>query len=57
MLRAFPAATWIVVPLLLAVAVLVPLLNLATDPAERLARADLRRQPDSASISATPSWR
>ena len=27
-----PASTWIVVPLLLAVAVLVPLLNLATDP-------------------------
>ena len=30
MLRAFPAATWVVVPLLLAAAVLVPLLNLAT---------------------------
>ena len=33
MLKAFPAATWIVVPLLLAVAVLVPVLNLDTDPA------------------------
>jgi urea transport system permease protein len=32
MLRAFPAATWVVVPLLLAVAILVPALNLATDP-------------------------
>ena len=33
MLRTFPAATWVVVPILLAVAVVVPLLNLATDPA------------------------
>jgi urea transport system permease protein len=33
MLRSFPASTWVVVPLLLAVAVLVPFLNLATDPA------------------------
>ena len=32
MLRTFPAATWVVVPILLAVAVVVPLLNLATDP-------------------------
>ena len=32
MLKSFPAATWIVVPLLLAVAFLVPVLNLATDP-------------------------
>jgi urea transport system permease protein len=32
MLKAFPAATWVVVPLLLAAAVLVPLLNLATEP-------------------------
>ncbi len=32
MLKSFPAATWIVVPLLLAVAILVPVLNLATDP-------------------------
>ncbi len=32
MLKAFPAATWIVVPLLLIVAVLVPVLNLYTDP-------------------------
>ena len=33
MLRSLPASTWVAVPLLLAVAVLVPLLNLATDPA------------------------
>jgi urea transport system permease protein len=33
MTRAFPAAVWVVVPLLLAVAVLVPALNLWTDPA------------------------
>ena len=33
MLKAFPAATWVVVPLLLLVAVLVPMLNLYTDPA------------------------
>ena len=33
MLRNLPAATWVVVPILLAVAVVVPLLNLATDPA------------------------
>ena len=32
MLRSFPASTYVVVPLLLAVAVLVPFLNLATDP-------------------------
>jgi urea transport system permease protein len=32
MLRTFPASTWVVVPILLAVAVIVPLLNLATDP-------------------------
>ena len=32
MLKSFPAATWVVVPLLVAVAILVPLLNLATDP-------------------------
>ncbi|MFZ1431630.1 MAG: urea ABC transporter permease subunit UrtC [Geminicoccaceae bacterium] len=32
MLKSFPAATWVVVPLLLAVAILVPVLNLATDP-------------------------
>ena len=57
MLRALPASTWIVVPLLLAVAVLVPVLNLATDPVQRLACPDLRRQPDSASICASRSWR
>jgi urea transport system permease protein len=33
MLKRFPASTWAVVPLLLAVAVLLPLLNLGTDPA------------------------
>ena len=33
MLRSLPASTWVAVPLLLAVAVVVPLLNLATDPA------------------------
>jgi urea transport system permease protein len=33
MLRAFPAATWVVVPLLLAAAILVPALNLWTEPA------------------------
>jgi urea transport system permease protein len=32
MLRSFPTSTYVVVPLLLAVAVLVPFLNLATDP-------------------------
>ena len=32
MLRSFPAATWIVVPLLLAVAIVIPVLNLAMDP-------------------------
>ena len=32
MLKTFPAVTWVVVPLLLAVAIIVPLLNLATDP-------------------------
>lgn len=32
MLRAFPPATWVVVPLLLAVAVLVPALNQLTEP-------------------------
>ena len=32
MLKTFPAVTWVVVPVLLAVAVLIPLLNLATDP-------------------------
>jgi urea transport system permease protein len=32
MLRTFPASTWVVVPLLLAVAVVIPVLNLATDP-------------------------
>ncbi|MFO1049753.1 MAG: urea ABC transporter permease subunit UrtC [Geminicoccaceae bacterium] len=32
MLRSLPASTWVAVPLLLAVAVVVPLLNLATDP-------------------------
>ena len=33
MLRTFPAATWVVMPVLLAMAVIVPLLNLATEPA------------------------
>jgi urea transport system permease protein len=32
MIARFPASTWVVVPLLLAVAVLIPFLNLATDP-------------------------
>ena len=32
MLKTFPASTWVVVPFLLAVAVVIPLLNLGTDP-------------------------
>jgi urea transport system permease protein len=32
MLRTFPASTWVVVPFLLAAAVVIPVLNLATDP-------------------------
>ena len=57
MLRALPASTWVVVPLLLAVAVLVPLLNLAHRSRERLACARPTSSACSASISASPSWR
>ena len=53
MLKAFPAATWIVVPLLLLAAVLVPMLNLAPIPPSALRMCRPTWSACSASICAS----